>query len=178
MIRKAQLSDVPQIAALVNYYARRGELLPRSQEEVYESLREWVVAEENGRILGCGSLLIMWADLAEIRSLAVLREYQGRGLGSGIVEQLLEEARYLGLPKVFALTRQVEFFSRLGFQVTSRAKLPRKFWKDCQRCIRIHVCDEVAMIRPVILGGNGRGKASEMTALATLIAVAEDRRGE
>jgi amino-acid N-acetyltransferase len=161
MIRKARLSDVPQIVALVEVYARRGEVLPRSLEEAYQSLREWVVAEENGRIVGCGSLLIMWADLAEIRSLVVAPEFQGRGLGRQLLERLLVEAEALGLPQVFALTRQVDFFANLGFSETARESLPRKIWKDCWNCVRLHDCDEVAVIKFLGPGGNGRAGEGE-----------------
>jgi amino-acid N-acetyltransferase len=155
MIRKARLSDVPQIVALVEVYARRGEVLPRSLEETYQSLRDWVVAEENGRIVGCGSLLIMWADLAEIRSLVVAPEFQERGLGHQLMERLLD------LPQVFALTRQVGFFASLGFLETTRESLPRKIWKDCWNCARLRNCDEVAMIKFLEPGGNGRAGEGE-----------------
>jgi amino-acid N-acetyltransferase len=156
MIRKAKLGDVPQIVALVDNYARRGEVLPRSLAETYQSLRDWVVAEEDGRVVGCGSLLVMWADLAEIRSLVVAPEFQGRGLGAHLVEWLLKEAEALGLPQIFALTRQIGFFASLGFQETSRESLPRKIWKDCWNCARLTDCDEVAMIKLLEPGGNGR----------------------
>jgi amino-acid N-acetyltransferase len=161
MIRKARLSDVPQIVALVDNYARRGEVLPRSLAETYQSLRDWVVAEEDSRVVGCGSLLIMWADLAEIRSLIVVPEFQGQGLGRQLVERLLREAEAFGLPQVFALTRQTSFFVGLGFQETSRESLPRKIWKDCWNCARLTGCDEVAVIKFLEPGGNGRASEGE-----------------
>jgi amino-acid N-acetyltransferase len=161
MIRKARLSDVPQIVTLVDHYFRRGEVLPRSLEETYQSLRDWVVAEEDSQVVGCGSLLIMWADLAEIRSLVVASEFQGRGLGRQLLEWLVKEAKALGLPQIFTLTRQIGFFANLGFQETSRESLPRKIWKDCWNCARLNDCDEVAMIKFLEPGGNGRVGESE-----------------
>ncbi|MFQ5611888.1 MAG: N-acetyltransferase [Anaerolineae bacterium] len=152
-VRKATLTDVPQMAQLVDYFAQRGEILPRPPGTIYESLREWVVAEDGGRIVGCGSLLIVWADLAEIRSLVVAPGMQGRGLGRGMIERLLAEARQLGLPKVFALTRKEGFFRRLGFSLTQRDALPRKVWKDCIHCPKFVGCDEVGVIKHLPLAG-------------------------
>lgn len=156
MIRKAGISDVLSIVSLVGDYARRGEVLPRTLEETYQTIRDWVVAEEDGRVVGCGSLLIMWADLAEIRSLVIAPEFQGKGLGRQLVERLIGEARAMGVPQVFALTRKAPFFGALDFQETSRESLPRKIWKDCWNCARLNSCDEVAMIRFLEQSGNGR----------------------
>jgi amino-acid N-acetyltransferase len=116
---------------------------------VYQSIRDWVVAEANGKIVGMGSLLIMWGDLAEIRSLVIDPAYQGYGIGRAIVVQLLEEARALGLPRVFALTRKPGFFLKTGFQLTRIEHLPRKVQKDCVFCPKFHSCDEVAVIMPL-----------------------------
>ena len=112
-------------------------------------MREWVVAEIDGEIVACGSLLIMWADLAEVRSIAVKSGFQGQGLGQAVVLALVEEARRLGIPTVFCLTRAVPFFARLGFAVTERDRFPRKVWKDCIHCPVFANCDEVAMALPV-----------------------------
>lgn len=146
---KAHIGDVPGIAALVERYARRSEVLPRSPENVYETLREWVVARRDGQVVGCGSLVILWCDLAEIRSLIVTPELQGTGIGRQIVAALLAEASALQIPRVFALTRKPEFFARLGFERVERETLPRKMWKDCMHCTKFAGCDEVALVRPV-----------------------------
>jgi amino-acid N-acetyltransferase len=119
-------------------------VLPRRIEEVYQTLREWVVAEEAGQVVGCGALVILWADLAEIRSLVVAPEAQGAGLGRGLVSALMVQAVELELPQVFALTRKTGFFLKLGFQVVPRDSLPRKIWKDCITCTKFVGCDEVA----------------------------------
>lgn len=148
-IRRARLADVPGIAALVERFAGRGEILPRRVEEIYQTLREWVVAEQGGQVVGCGALVILWADLAEIRSLVVAPEAQGGGVGRALVDALIAQATELGIPQVFALTRKTGFFLKLGFGVVPRESLPRKIWKDCITCTKFVGCDEVAVARRV-----------------------------
>jgi len=145
-VRPARLTDVSRMLPLLNEYARRAEILPRLEEDVYRSIREWVLAEAEGRVIGMGSLLIMWHDLAEIRSLVIDPAYQGQGVGRKVVEVLLGQARLLGLPRVFALTRKPGFFLKLGFQLTRIETLPRKVHKDCVFCPKFHACDEVAVV--------------------------------
>ncbi len=146
-VRKARLGDAEQIAQLVNHFAAQGLMLPKNILDVYEHIREYVVAEdEGGRVVGCGALRLMWHDLGEIRSLAVSEQAQGQGVGRRIVEKLLEEARELELARVFALTYQVPFFEKLGFRVVPKAIFPQKVWLDCQLCPKRHCCDETAMI--------------------------------
>ena len=146
-ISRAHIGDVPAIATLVDRYARHGAVLPRPPEDIYETVREWVVARSDGEIVGCGSLVILWADLAEIRSLIVDPEVQGNGIGRQIVEALLAEASALEIPRVFALTRKPGFFAKLGFETLPREALPRKIWKDCMHCTKFTGCDEVAFIK-------------------------------
>lgn len=145
-IVRASVRDVPAIAALVERYVRRGEVLPRPLEDIYQSLREWVVAKRHQEVVGCASLVILWADLAEIRSLVVLPELQGKGIGRQLVCALLDEAAALEIRRVIALTRKPAFFAQLGFVEVPRASLPRKIWKDCIHCTKFAGCDEVAMV--------------------------------
>jgi amino-acid N-acetyltransferase len=147
-IRRARLTDVPRMMPLLNEYTRQAEILPRTEDDVYRSIREWVVAETETdlKIVGMGSLLIMWHDLAEIRSLVVHPDYHGQGIGRQIVALLLIEAHELGLGRVFALTRKPGFFLKSGFQLTRIEKLPRKVQRDCVFCPKFHSCDEVAVI--------------------------------
>ncbi|RME72073.1 MAG: N-acetyltransferase [Chloroflexi bacterium] len=149
VVRKARLSDVPDMLPILDEYARQAEILPRTAADVYQTIREWVVAEADGRIVAMGSLLVLWEDLAEIRSLVIAPEFQGRGIGRQIVEQLVAEARQLGLPRVFALTRKPGFFLKLGFHLTRIEDLPRKVQKDCVFCPKFHACDEVAVVLPL-----------------------------
>jgi len=144
--RLAKLRDVPSMMPLLNEYARRAEILPRQENEVYQSIREWMIVEADGQIVGAGSLLILWGDIAEIRSLVVAPEWQGRGVGRSIVTALIAEARKLELPTAFALTRKANFFLRLGFELTDMHKLPRKVMKDCVFCPKFQACDELAVI--------------------------------
>lgn len=151
-IRKARLADVPQMMPVLNDYARQAEILPRMEADVYQSIRDWVVAEVEGQVVGMGALLVMWHDLAEIRSLVIEPAYHGQGVGGALVRQLLDEARVLELPRVFALTRKPGFFLKLGFQLTRIEDLPRKVQKDCVFCPKFQACDEVAVIMPLPVG--------------------------
>ena len=151
-IRRARLADVAQMTPLLNEYARQAEILPRTEADVYQSIRDWVVAEVGGQIVAMGSLVILWHDLAEIRSLVIDPAFQGQGLGRQVVIQLLIEAQALALPRVFALTRKPGFFLKLGFEMTRMEDLPRKVQKDCVFCPKFNACDEVAVIMPLNQG--------------------------
>jgi len=145
-IRKARIGDVDRIHALVTAHANKELMLPRSRSELYESLRDYFVAEAaDGTVVACGGLEISWADLAEIKSLAVDAEHQGRGVGRRIAEACLQEARKLGIPRVFVLTYQVAFFEKLGFEQIPKEELPHKIWKTCINCPKFPDCDEVAL---------------------------------
>ncbi|MBN1399222.1 MAG: N-acetyltransferase [Anaerolineae bacterium] len=148
-IRKPLIRDVPAMADLINAWAAKGQMLPRSRHAIYEFLRDFVVAEEEGMVIGCGALHIIWEDMAEIRSLAVAPEQQGRGVGRRIVERLIAEARSFGVPQVFALTYREGFFAGMGFHTVSKDSLPHKIWGDCLDCPKFPNCDEIAMIRPL-----------------------------
>ena len=135
------------MAAIINQYASDGQMLPRSQHSLYNNIRDFYVAIHDGAVIGCGALHVVWADIGEVRSLAVARDWSGQGLGRRMVEALLEEARRLELPRVFALTYQQAFFERMDFHVVSRDSLPHKIWGDCLDCPKFPNCDEIAMIR-------------------------------
>lgn len=145
-IRKIKISDIKQIQKLINDFARKEEMLPRPLNELYEGVRDFYVCEEDGEIVGVCGLRILWEDLAEIRSLAVRKEYQGQGIGKSLVKRCLREAKELGITRVFALTYQDAFFKRLGFSDIDKAKLPHKIWGDCLRCPKFPGCDEIAVI--------------------------------
>lgn len=146
IIRRAYVTDVEQMAALINGYAAQGLMLPKTHAQLYNHIRDFVVADVDGRVVGCAGLKVTWRDLAEIVSLAVAPEWQGRGLGRRLCEPLIEDARALGIPTVFALTYQVEFFRKLGFEIVPKTILSQKVWQDCQFCPKQHCCDETAMI--------------------------------
>ncbi len=147
MVRKARVADARAIGDLIDHYARRGMLLPKPLGRIYEALRTFSIWEENGKVLGCGRLDIVWEDLAEVGSVAVHDSLRGQGVGSRLVESLVEEARELGIPRLFALTYQVNFFKRLGFSPIPKHDLSQKIWKDCLACSKYDRCDETAVLR-------------------------------
>jgi amino-acid N-acetyltransferase len=145
-IRKAKISDLKQVHSLINDFARREQMIPRALNELYETVRDFVVCEINGSVYGVCALHIMWEDLAEIRSLAVDKKFQKKGVGKNLVKQCLKEAKGLGIKRIFALTYQPEFFKKLGFGDIDKSGLPQKIWGDCLRCHRFPECDENAVI--------------------------------
>jgi amino-acid N-acetyltransferase len=147
VIRKARAEDVPAIQQLVAYFAARGEVLPRTLNELYQHLRDFFVCELTGKVVGISALSLYWEDLAEIRTLAVQEGHGGKGLGAALVNACLEEAARLGIRRVFALTYRPGFFERMGFRPIDKRELPQKIWKDCIKCAKFACCDEVALIR-------------------------------
>jgi len=145
MIRHARIPDARIIHQLLLTYAKEGQLLGRSLAAIYDSIRDFYVVEEDGKILGVGALAICWEDLAEVRSLAVIPGQHGKGVGRKIVEKCLQEAKDLGLQRVFALTYQPEFFKKMGFEEIDKAQLPQKVWGDCINCVKFPDCDEFAL---------------------------------
>jgi len=149
------MGDVEPIFALVTLFARREMMLARSRADLYEGLRDFVVADMNGRVIGCGALTIEWDNLAEIKSLAVAPRYQRRGIGRRLVKACLAEARRLGIGQVFALTSAPRFFECTGFERVARETLPHKVWSDCINCPKFPDCDET----PVAIHVRRRAKA-------------------
>jgi amino-acid N-acetyltransferase len=144
--RDAVLSDVQHIHAILGPYADEGTLLPRSVSELCENVRDFVVAEDAGQIVGCGALHLYGTHLAEIRSIAVSPQEQGSGVGRSLVNALLQEARRHAVACVCLFTRTPGFFARLGFAVARREELPDKIYKDCVHCPKLNDCDEIAMV--------------------------------
>ena len=148
IIRKPVFSDIDEMFDLIEGYASKGIMLPKPHSVLYETLREFVVAEEpdSGKIVGVGALHLTWNELAEIRSVAVHRDFNRLGIGAGIVSRLLNEGRSLGVKKFFTLTYRPEFFESLGFFEVPRESLPHKIWKECIDCPKFANCDETALI--------------------------------
>ena len=147
MIRRARQQDVRFIHGLLAKLGGEGVLLARPLTEIYECLRDFVVAEDDqGNLLGVCALHLVWEDLCEIRSLAVLPEYRGRGWGIKLAEACMSEAVTLGFNKIFALTYSPAFFARLGFREVEKQRLPNKIWADCVKCVKFPDCDEIAML--------------------------------
>lgn len=147
IVRRATLADAQAITDLVNHFALQGQMLPKTILQVFEYLREFVVAvDSENNVLACGALRLMWHDLAEVRSLAVHSSLQGKGVGRRIVEALVAEGREMGLARIFALTYQTQFFAKLGFHECERDIFPQKVWMDCSACDKRHACDEIAVM--------------------------------
>lgn len=144
-VERATVHDADAIHELVNFWAARGEMLPRTLGEMYENLRDFFVVREQGRVVGCVALHIMWSDLAEIRSLAVTEDRQAHGYGGALVDACIEEGRTLGLSRLFLLTYRPGFFERHAFAQADVMSLPRKVWNECYRCPKFPGCEEIAM---------------------------------
>ncbi len=146
IVRPARAEDVPAMARLINGYAVQDLMLPRSEEQLLRHLPDFVVAEAEGRIVGCAGLARLSPELAEIRSLAVASDVQGRGVGRTLVSFLLQMARQTEITQVCALTLQPHFFESIGFQVVDRWEISPKIWQECIYCPKFHRCDEIAVL--------------------------------
>ncbi|UCH23864.1 MAG: N-acetyltransferase [Deltaproteobacteria bacterium] len=160
VIQKAQIRDVEEILELVNGFAASNLMLPRGPQYLYENIRDFVIASDKTvpvygltetreilyLIVACGSLHVLWEDIAEIRALAIHPEYQHLGLGSKLIEFMKQEAEQLGIRRLYTFTLTEDFFKTLGFKRQKRAELPAKVWGECSRCPKYFQCDEVGMV--------------------------------
>ena len=154
MLRKALVKDVIEIHRLLGHYADQGHLLPRSQSELYDHLRDYSVVEDDkgeGVIIAVCAMGVCWEGLGEIRSLAVAKDYQGRNIATRLVESCLKEALSLGLERVFVLTYVPQFFAGIGFKEIEKSTLPHKIWADCIKCPKFPDCDETALIKELLI---------------------------
>ncbi|MCF7976006.1 MAG: N-acetyltransferase [Phycisphaerae bacterium] len=148
-VRVAKVSDVDVIHALISDSAEQDRMLFRSKSDIFENIQAFVVAEDDNRVVGCCALEVIWADLSEVKSLAVDAQSRGKGVGRALVKTTVDKAVELGVTRVFALTLEPEFFTRMGFGLVDRSTLPMKVWRDCARCPKQQHCDEIAMIMAV-----------------------------
>jgi amino-acid N-acetyltransferase len=146
-MRKATLRDIPAMQTLINTFAAQGIMLPRTEFEMAENIRDFTIGIWGGEVVACSALHIYSPTAAEVRSLAVHPEWQKHGLGKMLVEAVETEARDFGLASLFAFTYVEKFFAKLGFSVVERGELPLKAWKDCLRCPKFQACDEIAMLK-------------------------------
>jgi len=146
-VEKASIQDVPQIHQLINHFADKDEMLPRSLSDIYENIRDYFVCRQGERIIACAALHIIWSDLAEIKSVAVSEKQQKQGIGTLLIEACLQEAERLGISTVFCLTYRPTFFEKFGLSRIDKMELPRKVWTECFRCPKFPDCGEVALIR-------------------------------
>jgi amino-acid N-acetyltransferase len=146
-VDRARVSDANSLHQIISHFADKGEMLPRALSEIYEDIRDYFVVRKRGRLIACAALHVTWVDLAEIRSLAVDEQEQNQRIGSSLVQACLEEAKELGIPRIFCLVRKPAFFEKYGFQLIDKTELPHKVWAECYRCPKFPDCDEVALIR-------------------------------
>lgn len=144
IVRQARLSDIDSLQNMINYWSQQGENLPRSREDLIRNILTFAVCVKDNEVLGCACLYVYDTGLAEIRSLGVNPMIQRQGQGRAIVEFLIHKARQFELKKVFVLTRNPQFFSKVGFTLTHIEALPEKILKDCDHCPKKERCDEVA----------------------------------
>jgi len=150
-IRRAKISDVRAMHRLLSGFSETKELLPRSISELYENLQQFHVADDRGKVIGTCSLAVQWDNLAEIKALAVDRDYQGKGLGKLLVRACLNDAVALGITRVFALTMKDGFFKKMGFTHVVKNALPHKVWTECVRCPYFpDACVEIAMVKDLV----------------------------
>lgn len=154
IVRKATLQDAKAISSLIAHYAQADEMLPRSLTYLYEHIRDYTIAEDEGEVLGCGGLHVLWEDLVEVVSLAVRENHRGKGIGRKILGSLLDKDRGMGTERVFALTYRPTFFRESGFVSIDKEALPHKVWRDCIHCPKFPDCGESAVAFKV----NGRAK--------------------
>ncbi len=147
VVRKAHMSDVAALLRLINGYAGKGIMLPRTEFEMSENIRDFTVAYCGSELVACGALHFYSPATAEVRSIAVREGMKGRGTGKLVVEALVAEAGEFGLESLFAFTYVPNFFRKLGFMEVDRGELPLKAWKDCLRCPKFQCCDEIAMVK-------------------------------
>ena len=156
MIRKAKIHEVPEIWRMLHDFAEQ-DVLPRSMGDLYSQVREYFIyREDHGPIIGIAALHIFWEDLGEIRSVAVLPEFQKNGIGTRLVKKCIKEAYSIGLKQVFALTTRPNFFKRLGFMEVSKENLPPHIWSECINCLKYpDKCNEIPMLLDLTAPGCG-----------------------
>src|SRR3954471_2034744 len=149
-VRKASMQDIPALLDLINGYAGKGIMLPRTEFELSENMRDFTVAYDGNKLAGCGALHFYSPTIGEVRSLAVAESHKTHGIGRLIVEALVFEAKMYGLDAAFAFTYVPGFFSKVGFHEVERGELPLKAWKDCLRCPKFNSCDEIAVVKYLV----------------------------
>ena len=146
-VRKAGMDDIAPLLRLINDYAAKGIMLPRTEFEMSENIRDFSLICSGPDLVACGALHFYSPIMGEVRSLAVDPKWKSNGAGRRMVDALLAEARQFSLDAVFAFTYVADFFRKMGFEEVERGELPLKAWKDCLRCPKFQSCDEIAVLR-------------------------------
>jgi amino-acid N-acetyltransferase len=152
-VRRARTSDVPRIKELIDQYAGRI-LLEKNLVTLYEAVQEFWVAQIAGEVVGCGALHVLWADLGEVRTVAVDKAYAGRGIGHQIVGRLMDMARELQLSRVFVLTFETRFFAKHGFAEIAGTPVTAEVYEEMCRSYDAGVAEflDLSYVKPNTLG--------------------------
>ena len=161
-IRAAKVQDVKQIQKIIEFYADNKEMLHRSLNSIYENIQEYVVVENKDQIIACGALHVSWEDLAEVKALAVSKNFARQGIGRKIVKTLEKNAMKLGIYSTFALSFKPEFFKKLGYEIISREVLPQKIWSECINCHLFPDCGEIPLIKDLSIKKNKKEKIANV----------------
>lgn len=149
-VRTARVADMAQVAPIINGFAARGLMLPKTQDQLFRTFREFVLAiDGNDRVIGCAALRVYSPDLAELSALAVDEDAHGRGIGRRLVEAVVQQAAELGIRRLFAMTLEETFFHRLGFRTVPKELFPQKIAADCNSCVKRHACPEITVVRVI-----------------------------
>jgi amino-acid N-acetyltransferase len=171
VIRKARMEDARPVHTLLNYFAERRELLPRSLSEIYENLQQFFVVMDGSRVVGSCALYVTWSGLAEVKALAVHPDFQGKGLGKRLLQTIVQEAKNLGVDTLFTLTIREGLFKKFGFRRVKKSALPHKVWTECVRCPYFpDTCVETSLVLRL---GKGRVPKSQKDLAASFMATSE-----
>lgn len=146
-IFNATTADVESIHHLIDVYAKKEIVLPRTLTSIYQFLQCMYVVKDNGKVVGVGALHVLGKDLAEVRSLVVDPDYQHKGIGYMLVDHITSKSIELGVERLISLTYEVSFFKKCGFNIIEKETLPEKVWTDCINCPKFDRCDEITMIK-------------------------------
>ncbi len=155
-VRSATTADVPQLWELIDLYAPDRRLLSKALVTLYEDIQDFMVAEADGEVIGCGALHVMWRDLAEVRTVAVCPKSQNLGVGSSLVSELINRAQYLGISRIFCLTFETEFFTHFGFQTLEDSGVPPHIYAELMKSGDEGVAEflDLERVKPNTLGNH------------------------
>lgn len=145
-VEQARVTDAKKIKKLIDSFATDGKMLPRSLSHIYENIRDFYIVKKGSTVVGCVALHVLWEDLVEVKSLAVKKNFQKKGVGKALMKSCISEAKSIGTKSIFALTYVPGFFEKLGFKRVSKNRLPKKIWAECFHCPYFPNCNEIAVL--------------------------------
>ena len=154
MIRPARTSDIKSIRKIIDLYTLERRLLTKETVTLYEDVQEFFVAEENGEVVGCGALHVLWEDLGEVRTVAVLENQRGKKIGHQILEAIIARAKELGLKRLFCLTFETKFFASHGFKEITGTPVDPEVYQELLRSYDEGIAEflDLESVKPNTLG--------------------------